>query len=103
MTLTIGKHCIRALLLPLVLAALPLIPAVAQTLETETARLLARKAVKFGANFEYQRSSDGRARKTGPESPSGFPRRQKGGHLVSPPDIAFTGVRWLSGSAPSRD
>lgn len=62
MTLSIRNHCIRALLLPLVLAALPLIPAMAQTLETETARLLARKAVKFGANFEYQRSSDGRER-----------------------------------------
>ena len=52
----------RALLLPLLFAALPLIPAVAQTLETETARLLVRKAVKFGANFEYQRSADGRER-----------------------------------------
>jgi hypothetical protein len=50
----------RPLLLALVLGALPLGTARAQTLETETARLLARKAAKFGANFEYQRSSEGR-------------------------------------------
>lgn len=58
----IRSLCLRSLRLSLLLTAFRSVPAAAQTLETETARLLSRKAVKFGANFEYQTSSDGRER-----------------------------------------
>ena len=46
--------------LALLAAAIPVSTAVAQTLETETARLLPRNGFKIGHNFEYQVSAEGK-------------------------------------------
>ena len=52
----------RSLALLMGLASTPLMIGAAQTLETETVRLLPAKGVKFGGNYEYQVSADGRER-----------------------------------------
>jgi hypothetical protein len=51
---------LRSLTVLIGLSATPFTIAASQTLETETARLLPAKGIKFGGNFEHQTSSEGR-------------------------------------------
>ena len=80
---------LRSLTLVIGLAATPFGIAASQTLETETARLLPAKGIKFGGNFERQTSSDGRETAVPMFFEVGLSNRTE---LVIEP-VAYTGIR----------